>query len=117
MKPVALDATLWDAPVTGIGLYLAQLHRGLVDGGVAVERWGAASSGEFPRGRTPRSVWTVGALPVELAERKPRLFHALANFNLPLTRVPGVPFVLTVHDLVPLLLPDTVSTAFRWQFR
>ncbi|MBL9038230.1 MAG: glycosyltransferase family 4 protein, partial [Archangium sp.] len=25
--------------------------------------------------------------------------------------------VLTVHDLVPLLLPDTVSTAFRWQFR
>jgi glycosyltransferase involved in cell wall biosynthesis len=55
-------------------------------------------------------------LPLLLAERRPRLFHALANFNLPLTRVPGVPTVLTVHDLVPLLLPDTVSRAFRWQF-
>jgi glycosyltransferase involved in cell wall biosynthesis len=25
--------------------------------------------------------------------------------------------VLTVHDLVPLLLPETVSARFRWQFR
>src|SRR5262249_38065216 len=25
--------------------------------------------------------------------------------------------VLTVHDLIPLLLPDTVSSPYRWQFR
>jgi len=28
-----------------------------------------------------------------------------------------VPLVLTVHDLVPLLLPETVSAPFRWQFQ
>ena len=52
-----------------------------------------------------------------LEERRPSLFHAVSNFNLPLKQTPGVPYVLTVHDLVPLLLPETVSTAFRWQFR
>lgn len=117
VKPVALDATLWDEPTTGIGLYLQQLHRALTREGVLVDRWGAERSGEVPRRRWSRTGWVLGPLPALLAARKPRLYHALANFNLPLMRVPGVPFVLTVHDLVPLLLPHTVSSAFRWQFR
>lgn len=117
MKPVALDATLWDEPVTGIGLYLHQLHRALAAQVLPIERWGARTSGEQPRRTWSRTGWTVGPLPSLLAEKKPRLYHALANFNLPLTRVAGVPFVLTVHDLVPLLLPHTVSRAFRFQFR
>jgi len=37
--------------------------------------------------------------------------------DLPLLRIPGIPFVLTVHDLIPLTSPDTVSRAFHWQFR
>ena len=45
------------------------------------------------------------------------VFHAVANVDLPLLRVPGVPFVLTVHDSIPLTSPRTVSRAFRWQFR
>jgi glycosyltransferase involved in cell wall biosynthesis len=114
---VALDASLWDEPTTGIALYTRQLARALSAGGVDVERWGARRSGEVPRGGWSRSTWTVARLPALLAERRPRLFHAVSNFNLPLVTVPGVPYVLTVHDLVPLLLPDTVSTAFRWQFR
>ena len=117
MRPVALDATLWDEPITGIGLYLRQLHRSLVSRGVSVERWGAQRSGEQPRRTWSRTGWTVGPLPIRLSTERPRLYHALANFNLPLTRVAGVPFVLTVHDLVPLLLPHTVSPAFRFQFR
>lgn len=116
-QSIALDASLWDEPITGIGLYTHQLHRALTSSGLEVERWGARKSGELPRGRASRSGWTVVNLSGELERRKPRLFHALANFNLPFSRVPGVPYVLTVHDLVPLLLPETVSTAFRWQFR
>lgn len=115
-QPIALDASLWDEPITGIALYTRQLHRALHER-ASVERWGARKSGEVPRGRASRTGWTLTRLGGELEARRPRLFHAVANFNLPLQRVPGVPFVLTVHDLVPLLLPETVSTAFRWQFR
>ncbi len=117
MPPVALDATLWDEPTTGIALYTRELACALGKAGVEVERWGARVSGEAPRRGRARTTWTLGHLPRLLAERRPALFHALANFNLPLTRTPGVPFVLTVHDLVPLLLPETVSAPFRWQFR
>lgn len=115
MKP-ALDATLWDEPTTGIALYTRELHAALTRNGLDVERWGARRTGEVPRGRTARTLWTVSRLPALLEERRPRLFHALSNFNLPLVRS-HTPLVLTVHDLVPLLLPDTVSTPFRWQFR
>ena len=117
MKPVGLDATLWDEPVTGIALYVRELYWALKAQGTAVERWGAGRSGEQPRRDWSRSWWTVGRLPSLLQAERPRLYHATANFNLPLRPTPGVPYVLTVHDLVPLLLPDTVSRAFRWQFR
>ncbi|MFT3714177.1 MAG: glycosyltransferase family 1 protein [Archangium sp.] len=115
--PVALDATLWDEPITGIGLYTRQLHRALSETGLEVHRWGARRSGEAPRGVHTRTGWTLGELPHWLQARPPTVFHALSNFNLPLQRNQRVPFVLTVHDLVPLLLPDTVSARFRWQFR
>jgi glycosyltransferase involved in cell wall biosynthesis len=112
-----MDTSLWDEPTTGIALATRELVRSLTVLGVPVERWGAKTSGEVPRGRRQRSLWTLARLPALLAERHPALFHAQANFNLPLERVPGVPFVLTVHDLVPLVLPQTVSASFRWQFR
>ena len=115
--PVALDATLFDEPTTGIALTSRELHRALVETGLEVERWGARRTGEAPRGNHSRTGWTLGVLPQWLRTRQPTLFHATSNFNLPLTRTPGVPYVLTVHDLVPLLLPDTVSAKFRWQFR
>ena len=114
---VAFDATLWDEPITGIGLYTRELHRALSTTGLDVQRWGARKSGEAPRGTMSRTGWTLGELPFWLQARTPTLFHAVSNFNLPLLRTRGVPYVLTVHDLVPLLLPETVSSRFRWQFR
>lgn len=116
MRPVALDATLMDEPTTGIGLYTHELSQALA-AQRPIERWGAQRSGEVPRRRAARTAWTLAELPRLLSERRPALWHALSNFNLPLLRVPGVPFVLTVHDLVPMLLPETVSFWFRWQFR
>ncbi len=117
VSPVAFDATLWDEPITGIGLYTRELYRALGETGLEVQRWGARHTGEAPRGHLNRTGWTLGHLPRWLSERTPSLYHAVSNFNLPLKRTRGVPYVLTVHDLVPLLLPDSVSARFRWQFR
>src|SRR5262249_30025571 len=59
----------------------------------------------------------LAELPLVLPRSGASVFHAVANVDLPLLRVPGVPFVLTVHDLIPLTSPGTVSRPFHWQFR
>jgi glycosyltransferase involved in cell wall biosynthesis len=64
-----------------------------------------------------RTAYSLGRLPQALRQVEARLYHALGNFNLPLVRTPGTPYVVTVHDLIPLLMPETVSRAYRWQFR
>jgi glycosyltransferase involved in cell wall biosynthesis len=112
---VSLDATLDDEPTTGIGLYGRVLGAQLELLGCRVERLGARSSGDAPRGRLSRTLWTLGVLPRLLEGRA--LFHAIGNFNLPLAAPRGCRCVLTVHDLIPLTHPETVSHAFRWQFR
>jgi len=115
--PIAFDASLWDEPTTGIGLYTRCLASALEGQGVSLERFGARVSGEHPRGQMGRTGYTLARLPRDLRGSQARLFHALGNFNLPLTRVPGKAYVVTVHDLIPLTMRETVSTAFRWQFR
>jgi glycosyltransferase involved in cell wall biosynthesis len=59
----------------------------------------------------------VGRLPQILSQLEEPIFHGLGNCTLPLTRIPGKSLVLTVHDIIPELLPETVSTAYRWQSR
>ena len=102
--------------MTGIGLYTRALAAALEQEGVTVVRVGARRSGELPRKVGSRSLYILGEAPKVLAHEPSPLFHALSNFNLPLVRVPGKRLVLTVHDLIPLLFPSTVSKAFRWQF-
>ncbi len=115
--PVAFDASLWDEPTTGIGLYTRCLASALQTRGVRLERLGARVSGEDPRGHMGRTAYVLGRLPLALRHSQALLYHALGNFNLPLVRTPGKPYVVTVHDLIPLLMPETVSRAYRWQFR
>ena len=115
--PVAFDASLWDEPITGIGLYTHCLAAGLEARGVRLSRWGARVSGEDPRGRLGRTAYVLGRLPQTLRDSGVALYHALGNFNLPLLRTPGTAYVVTVHDLIPLLMPETVSRAYYWQFR
>jgi glycosyltransferase involved in cell wall biosynthesis len=114
---VALDATLWDEPTTGIGLYTRNLARALENEGVQIRRLGARVSGDDIRGAMSASAYVIGRLPGALQNLEEPLYHGVCNFNLPLTRVPGKRMVLTVHDAIPVLLPDTVSIAYRWQFR
>lgn len=115
--PVAFDASLWDEPTTGIGLYTRCLASGLEERGVRLQRLGARVSGEDPRGRMGRTAYVLGRLPQALRQSEAPLYHALGNFNLPLVRIPGKAYVVTVHDMIPLLMPETVSRAYRWQFR
>ncbi len=114
---VALDATLWDEPTTGIARYAHEVAGALARRGVRVLRVGARSSGELPRRVRSRTLHTVAELPRVLPRSGASLFHAVGNVDLPLRRIPGVPFVLTVHDLIPLTSPDSVSRPFHWQFR
>lgn len=114
---VAMDALLWDEPTTGIGLYTRCLAGALERLGVRVRRLGAERSGEDPRGRMGRTAYVLARLPAALARAPEPLYHAVGNFNLPLLRQEGKRLVLTVHDLIPEILPESVSRAFRWQFR
>ncbi|XXF80092.1 glycosyltransferase family 1 protein [Myxococcaceae bacterium GXIMD 01537] len=115
--PLAFDASLWDEPTTGIGLYTRSLGAALESLGARLELLGARQSGLRPRGRLGRTAYALARLPEDLRRSEARLFHAHGNFNLPLIRVPGKAYVLTVHDLIPLSMPETVSRAFHWQFR
>ncbi len=114
---VAIDASLWDEPTTGIGLYTRHLTEALSREGVRVRRVGARHSGENPRGPMGRTAYFLGRLSSVLDAVDEPIFHALCNFNLPPVRIPSKRMVLTVHDLIPDLVPGTVSFAFRWQFR
>lgn len=114
---VAFDATLWDEPTTGIGLYTRSLARALRDQGTGLRLLGARHSGDAPRGKQGRSDFFIRKLPELLASGDEPLFHGVSNFTLPLVRVPGRKMVLTVHDVIPLLVPQSVSRAYRWQFR
>lgn len=114
---IALDATLSGELTTGIGLYGRMLTRALGHAGVRPIQMGSTYSGDFPRGRMGRTAYVLGRLSSDLLKVRAPVFHALNNYNLPLQRVPGKSFVLTVHDLIPVLFPQTVSRKFRWQFR
>jgi len=117
LSTVALDASLWDEPTTGIALYGRELAFALSAEGVTVEKVGARRSGEWPRGGQGRTAYFLAQLPQVLPRVNAPVFHAVNNFNLPLVRIPGKRLVLTVHDLIPDLFPETVSLPFRWQFR
>jgi glycosyltransferase involved in cell wall biosynthesis len=114
---VAIDASLWDEPTTGIGLYTRSLVDALQRQGVRVRCVGARKSGEAPRGSVSRTAYFLTRLPSVLAQMDEPLFHAVCNFNLPPVHIAGKKLVLTIHDLIPDLFPETVSFAFRWQFR
>ncbi|HSP81176.1 MAG TPA: glycosyltransferase family 1 protein, partial [Myxococcaceae bacterium] len=72
---VAFDASLWDEPTTGIGLYTRCLASALEARGVRLERLGARVSGEEPRGRMGRTVYALGRLPEVLRRSEARLYH------------------------------------------
>ncbi len=122
--PLALDCSLAGGAPTGIGRYTVRLAAALAAGPLRDRLWllgGRAAVlprrvAHAPARVASRTLWMLGEVPPLLVSRRARLFHGLANFTLPLTRPPRTRFVLTVHDLIPLTHPATVSRPFRMQF-
>ena len=108
---IGIDGALLGAR-TGIGRYSDRLMSGLLAGPLG-PRIKALTP---PRGAS-RTLWLVGEVPALLHRQQIRLFHGVANFDLPLTKPRGVRYVLTVQDLIPLDWPRSVSLPFRLQFR
>ncbi len=121
---LALDTSLAGARTSGIGLYTVELARALASGPAREALWliggerRALPGGvdHAPRSVASRTLWMVGEVPSLLASGRPALFHGVCNFALPLVKPRGIRFVLTVHDLIPLSRPETVSRPYRLQF-
>jgi glycosyltransferase involved in cell wall biosynthesis len=132
---VAVDARPVDIPFLrrrGIGRFAASLVPELA--AVAAERGGellllrerGGNGGDFapggmrsggarvvrlPRVPVPERVADLPdqlLLPVALRRQRPDVFGALSMYRLPLR--PGVPAVVTMHDVIPLMRPDQLRT-------
>lgn len=70
--------------------------------------------------RRAKPIWPLrtGAAIARVAANTPHVVHGLSNFNVPFfTRTPGQRRVLTVHDVVPLIAPTTVSALYAAQMK
>ncbi len=115
---IAIDATTWAPGRTGVGLYTERLIRAwqqLPYGDELIlltNRFAdaPAQSGLPVHGpRMPiRALWLQTALPAQLARFAPDV-ALFPNYLAPLVPVPGVPYVLTVHDLAVFLFPETFT--------
>ncbi len=122
-KVIGIDARLYAGDYTGIGTYT----RALIDRLAALDhrnryllftdRRMESPAANFEVARIPvrqRVIWTHLCLPLDPRAWKLDLYHAVANHELPIL-LPGI-FVLTVHDLIPLLYPETVPRRHRFLF-
>ncbi len=123
---IGIDARLGFGDSTGLGIHTRRLVGALArhDAGneyvlyVDREVGPTALPANFRVAVVPgqsRIAWTNLRLPAVLRRDRIDLYHAVANFELPLA-FPGLR-VLTVHDLVPLHLPGTVPWKHRLFFR
>jgi glycosyltransferase involved in cell wall biosynthesis len=123
---IGIDARLGFGNPTGLGIYTRRLVEALaaedrgneyvlyVDRPVPPEPWPENFRVRVVPGRN-RIAWINLALPRVARVDRLDLFHSVANFEVPL-RFAGLQ-VMTVHDLVPLRLPETVPRRHRWLFR
>lgn len=115
---IAIDATTWAPGRTGVGLYTERLIRawqGLPTGDellLMTNRFAEepASSGLRVYGpRFPvRAAWLQAAVPFQLARLRPDAAF-FPNYLAPILPVPGIPYVLTVHDMAVFLYPETFT--------
>src|SRR5262245_27318124 len=112
---IAFDARLWSEPRSGIGRYTRALMEHLLRL-APEEEWllytdrppGPTLAGAEVRGLPCRQrlIWSLWRAPQDLRRRPVDVFHGVTGFELP-GRGPWR-LVTTVHDLVPLRLPDLV---------
>jgi glycosyltransferase involved in cell wall biosynthesis len=123
---IAIDARAADGPPTGIRWYVHTLIHALAaspeENRYLLLRHGASESPPLtpaPRFEdvklpSPADMWMELHVDEVLAEWQADLFHS------PFAPVPGVrpcPGVMTVHDVIPRVLPELVDGAFSRYFR
>jgi glycosyltransferase involved in cell wall biosynthesis len=130
--PIGIDGRLYGLP-NGIGRYTSSLIRSL--DGIVPPDWKVYVLGDagnqnlrppliparmtIVRGDSTRRVlWANVHAPLLVRRCRLALYHAVDNLSLPLFWPKnGVRYVLTVHDLIPLLWPETVTWKHRTYFR
>jgi glycosyltransferase involved in cell wall biosynthesis len=119
---IAVDANVLEADWGGIPKHLHRIAAELVAGGdrvdllVNLRRWSSPVPGAraVPLRLRGRGLWRDLAVPLWALRHRPDVLWA------PETELPrriGVPTVVTVHDLAPLLFPGTKPPAVERRFR
>ncbi len=131
-RRIGIDGRFCGAPI-GIGRYTCALIQALDQ--VIPPDWTVYVLGDpaRPLGRWPilparvrvvrgdsvrRLVWANIHAPLLVRRWRLGLYHAVDNVSLPLFwPKSGIKYVLTVHDLIPLLCPEAVNWRHRAYFR
>lgn len=139
-SPVIWDGYGVQSPFSGIGRHVCRLYEGFTGLGLRpllltsksapFASWNQIRTLERSEGRLGKivaskafhSLHTLPQILHRLKTQLPRqsiIFHALSNFNLPAKQIPnsGFSWVLTVHDLIPLLASHQVSRSLNLQMR
>ncbi|HWP46757.1 MAG TPA: glycosyltransferase family 1 protein [Candidatus Limnocylindrales bacterium] len=116
---IGLDARLAFYDRTGIGQYTRALLTYLptvstdqdlyflfCDRQPFVNPWSDPRLNIVPIPRKQRILWTNFSLPPFLKAKQIDLYHGVCNFELPVRKV--CPYVVTIHDLIPLFFPKLV---------
>lgn len=119
---VAVDANVLEAPWGGIPKHVHRVVSELVAGGdrvdllVNLRNWESPIPGAqaVPLRLRGRGLWRDLAVPLWAARNKPDVLWAPETI---LPRRAGVPTVVTVHDLAPLLFPGSKPPAVEHAFR
>lgn len=125
---IGLDARLAFYDKTGIGQYTRALLAYLpgvstdqdhyflfCDRQPVVNPWSDPRLSIVPIPRKQRILWTNFSLPPHLKTKQIDLYHGVCNFELPIRKV--CPYVVTIHDLIPLFFPKLVPKKHLILFR
>lgn len=125
---IGLDARLAFYDKTGIGRYTRALLTYLpavstdqdhyflfCDRQPFVNPWSDPRLNIVPIPRKQRILWTNFSLPPLLKTKQIDLYHGVCNFELPVRKV--CPYVVTIHDLIPLFFPKLVPKKHLILFR
>ena len=125
LRRLGLDARpVQSARGTGIGSYTSQLLKAL-DRAAHLDFHLVWSPGEpQPLLRNGAEYWPLGkddlleqtALPAWLAQTGAQVYHLTQN-GLGWPRRSPIPFVLTLHDLIPFRLPEVVRPSYLTRFQ
>lgn len=109
---VALDGSFLRLPPSGTGTYVRELAAAMLALDPALdlallnpERWADAAGGGASRSR--RLAWDLVGVAAAARRKRAELLH-VPHFSAPLRT--GVPLVVTIHDAIPLLLPEYRAT-------